>query len=218
MLGPFNALMSKMPFFIGDITKALYISLPLGYSAPSSSLPVVGKLKCALYGLKQSLRVWFRRFTSSMKTFGYSQCNDDHTLFYRHSSSEGVALLLVFVDDIIITVNDSTAITELATHIATEFDIKHLGLFRYFVGIEVAYSFADMLLCQRKYTIELLQTFGKEDSFPLPTPIEANHRLSFAATDDPVDSRIYQRVVGKLLYLVHTVQILPIQWVFSVNS
>ena len=168
------------------------MSLSPTYSTPSSSPPVVCKLKRTLYGLKQSPHAWFRRFTSSMKTFGYSQCNSDHTLFYRHSSSGGVALLLVYVDDIIITGNDSTAITELATKLATEFDIKHLGLLYYFLDIEVTYSSASIFLCQQKYTIELLQTLGKEDSCPLPTPIEANHRLSSAATDDPVDSGLYQ--------------------------
>ena len=94
-------------------------------------------------------------------------------------------------------------ITELATQLATEFDNKHLGLLHCFMGIEVAYSFAIILLCQQKYTIELLQTLGKEDSCPLLTSIEANHCLSSTDTDDPVDSRLYQRVVEKLLYTVH---------------
>ena len=179
------------------------MSLPLGYSAPSSS-PVVCKLKRALYKLKQSPRAQFGRFTSSMTNFGYAQCNGDHTLFYRHSSSKGVALLLVYVDDIIITGNDSTSITKLTTHLAIEFDIKHLGLLRYFLGIEIAYSFAGIFLCQRKYTVELLQTRGKENSCPRPTSIEANHRLASDATDDSVDSELYHRVVGKLLYLVHS--------------
>ena len=112
-----------------------------------------------------------------MRTRGYRQCNGDHTLFYRHSTSGGVVILLVYVDDIIITGDDTSTIGDLALYLGSEFAIKHLGLLRYFLGIEVAYSSNGLFICQRKYTIDLLQELGKEDSRPLPTPIEANHKL-----------------------------------------
>lgn len=61
----------------------------------SSLTPVVCQLKKAFYGLKQSPHSWFGRFTVSMKSFGYQQSNDDYTIFYHHSLSRGVTLLLV---------------------------------------------------------------------------------------------------------------------------
>ena len=112
-----------------------------------------------LYEDFQLFSVIIPSFIEVIPSFG---CNSDHTLFYHHSSPGGVALFLVYMDDIIITSNNSTAITELATHLATEFDIKHLGLLRYFLSIEVAYSSAGIFLCQRKYTIELLQNLEKK--------------------------------------------------------
>jgi len=39
----------------------------------------VCKLKKAFYGLKQSPRAWFERFTKFMKAFGYRASNSDHT-------------------------------------------------------------------------------------------------------------------------------------------
>ena len=41
----------------------------------------VCKLKRALYGLKQSPKAWFGKFSNVMKLLGYRQCNGDHTLF-----------------------------------------------------------------------------------------------------------------------------------------
>ena len=41
------------------------------------------KSKRALYGLKQSPRAWFGRFTAAMKKLGYKQSNFDHTLFLK---------------------------------------------------------------------------------------------------------------------------------------
>lgn len=68
----------------------------------------VCKLRKALYGLKQSPRAWFGRFSMlmlAMGYMGYKQSRGDHTHFIKHSETRGVTALIVYVDDIIITVN-----------------------------------------------------------------------------------------------------------------
>ena len=196
----------KNAFLHGDLTEEIYMALPPGYSSLVSSTPasVVCRLRKSIYSLKQSPRAWFARFTTAMRTRGYRQCNGDHTLFFRHSTSGGVVILLVYVDDIIITGDDTSTIGDLVLYLGSEFAIKHLGLLRYFLGIEVAYSSDGLFICQRKYTIDLLQELGKEDSRPLPTPIEANHKLGADENEALVDPGSYQRLVGKLIYLTHT--------------
>ena len=126
----------KNVFLHGDLTEEIYMALPPRYSSlvPSTLASVVCRLRKSLYGLKQSPRAWFARFTTAMRNRGYRQCNRDHTLFYHHSLSRGVVLLLVYVDDII-TGDDNLVIAELASYLASEFAIKHLGQLRYFLGI-----------------------------------------------------------------------------------
>ena len=196
----------KNAFLHGDLIEEIYMALPPGYSSlvPSTPASIVCHLRKSLYGLKQSPQAWFARFTTAMRTRGCWQCNGDHTLFYRHSTSGGVVILLVYVDDINITRDDTSTIGNLALYLGSEFAIKHLSLLRYFLGIEVAYSSNGLFICQRKYTINLLQELGKEDSRPLPTPIEANHKLRADETEALVDPESYQRLVGKLIYLTHT--------------
>jgi len=41
-----------------------------------------------------------------MIDLGYKQSNKDHTFFIKHSNLGGVTLLLVYVNDIIVTGND----------------------------------------------------------------------------------------------------------------
>jgi len=48
-----------------------------------------------------------------MKGFGYKQSQGDQTLFTKHSGKEGVTVLLVYVDDIIVTSNDEKEMKEL---------------------------------------------------------------------------------------------------------
>ena len=115
------------------------MDLPLGYS-PITQEKVVCKLKKALYGLKQSPKAWFSRFTSVMVGMGYRQSQGDYTLFIKHSATEGVTVLIVYVDDIVVTGNDEEGMSKLKECLIREFEIKELGRLKYFLGIEVAHS------------------------------------------------------------------------------
>jgi hypothetical protein len=67
---------------------------------------------------------------------GYCQSNADHTLFYKHNC-DLVAILIVYVDDIVITGDDSKEIQNLKQYLSHEFEVKDMGFLRYFLGIEV---------------------------------------------------------------------------------
>ena len=101
------------------------MDIPSSYTT-SSKTGVVCKLQCALYGLKQSPRAWFGRFSQAMKKYGFYQSNSDHTLFLKHQRGK-VTTLVVYVDDIIITRDDTEEIAKLQKQLATEFEMKNLG-------------------------------------------------------------------------------------------
>ena len=46
---------------------------------------LVCKLHCSLYGLKQSPRAWFNRFSLVVKEFAMIQSTTDHSFFYHHT-------------------------------------------------------------------------------------------------------------------------------------
>jgi len=70
----------KNAFLHGEISEEIYMDSPPGMT--NSIGMKVCKLKKVLYGLKQSPRAWFGRFTKSMKDFGHRVSNSDHTLFF----------------------------------------------------------------------------------------------------------------------------------------
>ena len=82
------------------------MEIPLGFTHEGDGKTQVYKLKKALYGLKQSPRAWFGRFSKAMLSMGYHQSRGDHTLFIKHTR-EKVTVLLVYVDDIVVTGNDT---------------------------------------------------------------------------------------------------------------
>lgn len=61
-------------------------------------------------------------------------------MFVRRSTEGKIAILIVYVDDIILTVDDLPEMSRLKKTLFVEFEIKDLGSLRYFLGMEVARS------------------------------------------------------------------------------
>lgn len=192
----------KNAFLHGDITEEVYMDPPPGIPEYSDTT-MVCKLKKSLYGLKQSPRAWFGRFSKSMKNFGYKQSNSDHTLFLKHRGGK-ITALIIYVDDMVVTGDDHGEISSLQQYLASEFEMKHLGDLKYFLGIEVARSKHGIFLSQRKYILDLLTETGMLGCKPINTPIEQNHKLFQCQSATSTDKQRYQRLVGKLIYLSHT--------------
>ncbi|KAM2568499.1 hypothetical protein TB2_008722 [Malus domestica] len=114
------------------------MDIPPSYCVANSSGKVY-KLRKVMYGLKQSPRVWFGWFTQAMKKYGYQQGNADHTLFIKRKDGK-VTLLIIYVDDMIVTGDDTMEIKCLQRHLSSKLEMKDLGELKYFLGIEVARS------------------------------------------------------------------------------
>ncbi|KAL5578648.1 hypothetical protein UlMin_011090 [Ulmus minor] len=117
-------------------------------SGSNQAMNKVCKLRKALYWLKQSPRAWFGRFSKVVINMGYRKIQGDHTLFIKHSNSRGVTVLLVYVDDIIVTGDDERESQFLRKCLAKEFEIKELGRLKYFLGIEVAHTRLGIFISQ----------------------------------------------------------------------
>ena len=191
----------KNAFLHGDLTEEVYMQLPPGYSLGPPG--TVCRLRKSLYVLKQSPRMWFGRFSSVMKAEGYAQSNGDSSLFHRHSPS-GVSILVVYVDDILITGSDAAEAGRLSAALAQEFEIKALGPLRYYLGLEVAYTSRGIFVSQQKYTVDLLKLTDMTECAPVRTPIDPNVKLGEGGDSPPVNHYQYQQLVGKLIYLTHT--------------
>ena len=161
------------------------------------------RLKKSLYGLKQSPRAWFGRFTKSMRAFGYRQSNSDHTLFLKKQRGKIIALI-VYVDDMVVTGNDSEEKKAVQNYLSRELEMKDLGPLKYFLGIEVSRSAKGLFLSQIKYALDLLQETGMSACQPVDTPVEEGLKLCIDSNQVPVEKGRYQRLVGRLMYLAHT--------------
>ena len=138
-----------------------------------------------------------------MKSYGFNQSDSDHTLFFKRKQGK-LTLLIIYVDDMIITGDDLDEIRRLEERLAGEFEMKNLGGLKFFLGIEVARSKQGIILSQRKYILDLLAEVGMLGCKPVETPVAVNEKLGEFEDQVPTNKERYQRLVGKLIYLSHT--------------
>ena len=167
----------KNAFLYGDLVEEVYMEQPLGFVTQGESC-LVCRLRRSLYGLKQSPRAWFGRFSSVVQKFGMTQnTSDHHVFFYHHTSSEQGIYLIVYVNDIVITGSNPDGIRKLKQHLFSYFQTKDLGKLKYFLNIKIAQSKSGMVMSQRKYVLDILEEIGMLDYKPVDTPMDPNIKL-----------------------------------------
>ena len=100
--------------------------------------------------------------------------------------------MVIYVDDIIITWNDSEEKDKLEQVLMKEFARKNFKRMQCFLRIEIAHSSNGIILSQHKYILDVSAETGFTDRQPAKTPIEVNHRLTLKETN--IEN--YQRLEG----------------------
>jgi Reverse transcriptase (RNA-dependent DNA polymerase) len=125
----------KNTFLHGSLTKEVFMRQPPGYCDKRYPYYLC-RLKKAIYGLKQAPRAWFRRFTSFLLELDFNKSTTDPSMFVRKIDKDTLILLL-YVDDIIITESSTSTVSILINTLQSEFSMKDLGNLHYFLDVEV---------------------------------------------------------------------------------
>lgn len=201
-------------FLHGELSENVYMKLPQGYRAIGSRLTtnmeltkskgtMVCKLKKSLYGLKQAPRLWFYKLSSTLLQLGYKQSKADSSLFSLCTSTT-IIVVLVYVDDLLISGNNVDSINSLKQMLSQFFQMKDLGQLRYFLGIEIDRTEAGIFMCQKKYTMDILKEHKLLHAKPLQLPLDSHVKLSPDLGDPLPNPLIFQRLLGQLIYLTIT--------------
>nr|XP_009799048.1 PREDICTED: uncharacterized protein LOC104245180 [Nicotiana sylvestris] len=113
---------------------------------------------------------------------GYTQSHLDYSLLTKRSCNK-LVVILVCVNDFLITGNNIELINAINMILQNSFKIKDLGELMYFMGIEFAMSSEGILMHQRKYSMELISSIGLEVARPLGAPVDLNQKLTSSEFD-----------------------------------
>ncbi|XP_070045888.1 uncharacterized protein [Nicotiana tomentosiformis] len=84
-------------FLHGELDEDVYMHQPKGFEHPNFSHHM-GKLNRAFYGLKQSLRAWFKRLATYLLDIGFKQSSADHSMLV-FKFNDAIMILLIYMDD-----------------------------------------------------------------------------------------------------------------------
>ncbi|KAL3642739.1 hypothetical protein CASFOL_013554 [Castilleja foliolosa] len=189
-------------FLNGDIDVDLYMKQPPCF-VESGQEHLVCKLNKSLYGLKQASRSWFDKFGKTVKALGFLNSKSDTSLFYKHTERESI-IILVYVDDIIITGDNDTHIQVIIDQIGKCFSLKDLGRLNYFLGVEMIPTENGYFLNQQKYIEGLLEKVGMKGAKGLSSPMVTSPPLSKFKGNPVTDATLYRSMVGALQYATIT--------------
>ncbi|KAK4394268.1 Retrovirus-related Pol polyprotein from transposon RE1 [Sesamum angolense] len=116
----------------------------------------------------------------------------------------GLLVILVYVDDLLLTGCSKSLINEVKVYLDDAFTIKDLGYAKYFLGLEIAHSSAGTSVTQHKYVRDIITDAGLENCRPVSTPLPVGLNLTSHAQPALADPEPYRRLVGRLLYLGFT--------------
>jgi hypothetical protein len=199
---PLRQLDVQNAFLHGHLIEEVYMRQPRGFEDPMFPNHVC-KLHRSLYGLKQAPRAWFQRFSDYLEDLGFVGSQADYSLFTYHHNSITI-LLLIYVDDILLTGNSESHLLKLIADLGHFFSMKDLGRLHYFLGLEAILTSQGLSLTQTKYALDLLQCTNMSHAKPCSSPAANGKKLAMFDGDPLPDPIEYCSVVGTLQYLTLT--------------
>ena len=127
---------TKTAYLNAPIDCDIYMEQPKGFETRGANgEKLVCKLKKSLYGLKQSGRNWNNMLHNYLLSENFSQSSADPCVYVRNSES-GCTILIVWVDDIIISATSTDLLCSVKENLCRRFKMKDLGKLSWFLGTE----------------------------------------------------------------------------------
>ena len=187
-------------FLNGLLSEEIYMKPPEGFVKPGQE-HLVCKLKHSIYGLKQSPRCWNEVLHKHLIDMQFIQSISDPCIYVGKINGQ-LVFVAVYVDDLIIAAKQSSVIDKTKKLFAQKFSVKDMGQLHYFLGVRIIQTTNSVWLSQEKYCNNILERYGMSNCAPVATPMETSAKPLKAHDSSKIcDQRLYQSVIGSLLYL-----------------
>jgi hypothetical protein len=199
---PIQQLDVKNSFLHDTLSETVFCYQPTGFVDPAHPNLVCRQHK-SLYGLKQAPWAWYSRFATFLTTLGFFKAKSNTSLFIFRRGSDTVYLLL-FVNDIILTISSTELLRRTISALQRKFDMKDLGPLHHFLDITVEHRPTGLFLHQCTYTIDILKRVVMVDCKPCTTPVDLQAKLAGDSGPPVEDASQFWSIAGALQYLTFT--------------
>ncbi|KAL6341072.1 hypothetical protein AAG906_032187 [Vitis piasezkii] len=164
-------------------------------------------LKKSLYGLKQSLRQWYKRFDKYMLDIGFNRSSHDGCVYFKLTENSMVYLLL-YVDDMLVACKEKRHLEQVKEMLKAKFEMKDLGSAKRILGTEIERDRSKRVLrlSQKSYISKVLSRFEMNNIKTVSTPLGQHFRLSITQAPETHEEKRfmemipYASMVGSVMY------------------
>lgn len=170
---------AKNTFLLGELDETTYKRHPKGFDGKGKEDHMF-LLKRSLCGLKQSPRLWNKRFDQFMLKLSYKRCVFDAYVYYKKADTGNMVYFLLYVDDMLSACKSLSGLYKLKEILKCEFKMKDLGEAKKILGMEICRDRVkgELKLSQKEYVESVLQRLGMENAMPVRTPLAVQFKLS----------------------------------------
>ncbi|CAI7818588.1 unnamed protein product, partial [Closterium sp. NIES-53] len=191
-------------FLQGSLHGEIWLRRPPGFtgSFPAGTL---WSLRRPVYSLRQAPREWLDTLRTTLAALGFAPSTGDPSLFLRTDTSLPPFYVLVYVDDLVFSTDDTEALILVKSELQTRHSCPDLGELRSYLGLQITQDSAwrSITLTQSHMVNQVLQRFGFQFSSPQPTPLSTIHSLSAPPSVESIEpSGPYPELVGCLMFLM----------------
>ena len=166
---------------------------------------VVYKLqRSSLYGLAQSPVLWYDTIDGILVVIGFRPAQSDPYV-YTHGSGVTLVILMLYIDDILITGKDPALVEQKKKELKDIFEMTGMGEVSHILGMEVTrdYDEGTLAITQTAYVDNILERFGIQDANAAHTPGYGPEQSAEQPEDKLLRAeatKLYQSVTGNLFY------------------
>ena len=188
----------------GELDAEVYMKQPEGFIVKGKE-HYICRLRKALYGLKQGSRQWYKKLDETLRAkLHFTRTYADAGIYVLRSKGGGLeVILIVYVDDILLTGPNSKRIKEVMTKLSSIFKMKLLGSPSDFLSlcIERDRKNRKMRIHQIPYVQKVLKKFNLNEHetkvAPLPEKLQLTRNVDQASKQN---IRLFQSQIGSILY------------------
>ena len=183
-----------------DIDITTYMEIPRGIEVEhGNTRDYVLRLEKNLYGRCQAPRVWGLHRDKGLKELGFTQSKIDECMFVKDNT-----ILLVYVDDAIVTGPSKEEIEEIYDQLDSKFDISYEGDITDYLGVHITRTSSQGIqLTQKKLINSIIRDMNLlETTKARDTPIKTTTLLTKGENlNKHAATWKYRSILGKLNFL-----------------
>ncbi|KAJ5963983.1 uncharacterized protein N7479_003859 [Penicillium vulpinum] len=190
--------------------EVIYVIQPPGFEYSEPEIGPKGwvcQLNQALYGLRDSAKLWNEDLNIKLNNIGFVPLDDDPCVYIK-GSGETAWYLIVHVDDFIAAAPTKEEVDQIFKEVQSEFDIKDIGEPSRFLGSAVVrdYKNRTITLSQQVYIEEILRLAEMQNCKEAAIPLSSSW-IWDNENEDPEtllhgkEHTRYRSIVGRLNWL-----------------